>query len=189
MSLTPSDLGPRLAAHERRLRLLLRHLAGRAIRARVEVDDLLQEVYLRALARRDTLPATDDDASLGRLLAQIARHTVIDFARALRAAKRRGGEERLARSDWSRAGHDPAARTPGPRTRAGVAEIEHAIEQAFAALPPDHRRVLALRQLEGLSAAAAARRLGRSETAVHSLYRRALQAWETNIRRAGFEPE
>jgi len=38
--------------------------------------------------------------------------------------------------------------------------------------------VIGLRQFEGLSAAAAGRRMGRSEAAVHSLYRRALLAWE-----------
>ena len=49
---------------------------------------------------------------------------------------------------------------------------------AYHALAPDHRRVLGLRQFEGLSAAETGARMGRSEAAVHSLYRRALVAWE-----------
>ena len=48
---------------------------------------------------------------------------------------------------------------------------------AFLRLLPEHRRVLGLRQFEGLDARSTAQRMGRSETAVHSLYRRALAAW------------
>jgi DNA-directed RNA polymerase specialized sigma24 family protein len=202
-----SSLGPRLAAQERRLRLLLAHLAGRAVRARVELDDLVQEVHLRALASPRGLPprASDeptpgtgdsgdagdtaaagarDDPALWRLLAHLARHVVIDVARALRAAKRGGAAGHLERSSWSRAPADPA---PGPHTAAAAAETSRRLARAFLALPAEHRRVLGLRQFEGLSARAAAARMGRSETAVHSLYRRALLAWEAAL--AGADPE
>jgi DNA-directed RNA polymerase specialized sigma24 family protein len=59
------ERGVRLDAQARRVTLLLHHLAGCAVRARVEVDDLLQEVWLRALqaelppwdpARPDVVP-------------------------------------------------------------------------------------------------------------------------------------
>jgi DNA-directed RNA polymerase specialized sigma24 family protein len=39
--------------------------------------------------------------------------------------------------------------------------------------------VIGLRQFEGLTAAQAGARMGRSEAAVHSLYRRALESWES----------
>jgi DNA-directed RNA polymerase specialized sigma24 family protein len=42
--------GERLARLERRLRLLLVHLTGSSVQAHVEIDDLVQEVYLRALS-------------------------------------------------------------------------------------------------------------------------------------------
>jgi RNA polymerase sigma factor (sigma-70 family) len=199
-----SSVGPRLAAQERRLRLLLAHLAGRAVRARVELDDLVQEVHLRALASPRGLPppggtgpaeatgaaqargdgGAQDDPALWRLLAHLARHVVIDVARALRAAKRCGAVEPLERSSWSRS---PADRAPGPHTAAAAAETSRRLARAFLALPAEHRRVLGLRQFEGLSARAAAARMGRSETAVHSLYRRALLAWEAAL--AGADPE
>jgi RNA polymerase sigma-70 factor (ECF subfamily) len=170
-----SDAGARLAAHAPRLRLLLAHLAGRAVRARVDLDDLLQETYLRAWADRARLPG--DEAALGRFLAGVARHVVVDVARALRAAKRDGGAAPLARSAWSRAGIEPAARAPGPATELGLEEDSRRLQQAFERLSPEHQRVLGLRQLAGLSARETARRMGRSEAAVHSLYRRALEAW------------
>ncbi len=160
------------------MRLLLTHLAGRAVRSRVELDDLLQEIYLRALAHPERLPSEEEgDAALGRYLTRIARHTVIDVARAIRAAKRSGGEEQLDRSDWSHAGLDLAAQTAGPATRVVADESRHRLLARFEALSAEHRRVIGLRQFEGLSARDTARRMGRSETAVHSLYRRALEAW------------
>jgi len=178
----PEDLGERLALLQGRLRLLLLHLTGRAVRNRVEIDDLVQEVYLRALAAESSLPAASpDETELYRYLKTIARHTVIDVVRAARAAKRDGRVEGLARSDWSRTGlgqsriADPG---PGPATRVAGGETAEQLAKAFDALSPEHRRVLGLRKFEGLSARVAAERMGRSEKAVHSLFRRALEAWE-----------
>lgn len=175
-------LGLRLAAQSARLRLLLQHLAGRAVRSRVDLDDLVQEVLLRALSAPGGLPAEEPgEAALYRWLTRIARNTVIDVARAIRTRKREAHVEPLARSDWSRSGihaerlGDPG---PGPATRVAAAEEERRLERAFETLAPDHRRVIGLRQFEGLTAEDAAARMGRSTTAVHSLYRRALLAWE-----------
>jgi RNA polymerase sigma-70 factor (ECF subfamily) len=150
--------------------------------ARTEVDDLAQEVFLRAVAADDLPPHEPGDAPLYRYLSAIARHTVVDIARAIRAHKRDGREDRLLRSEWSRAAGVRASQVrsdgPGPSTRAAGAETGERLARGFQRLAADHRRVIGLRQFEGLSAAEAARRMGRSETAVHSLYRRALEAWE-----------
>jgi RNA polymerase sigma-70 factor (ECF subfamily) len=174
-------VGERLGAHTRRLRLLVRQLLGAELRARVEPEDLMQEVFLRALSTRELPAHAPGDQHLARLLARIARNVVVDFARAAHAAKRDGRPERLDRSTWSRFG-DPAERlrdlAPGPATHVAASEGEARIQAAFDGLSDDHREVLALRQFEGLSARETAERLGRTETAVHSLYRRALQAWE-----------
>lgn len=182
MDTNDSTLGQRLAGLQGPLRLLLLHLSGPAVRARVEVDDLLQEIWLRALARPAELPGpSEGELELLRYLRRIARNTVIDVVRAARAAKRDGVEVRLARSTWSRtqlAGIDPSDPGPGPRTHIEGAEAAERVTRAFESLSPSHRRVLGLRQFEGLSAREAATRMGTSEKAVHSLYRRALEAWE-----------
>ncbi|HEV8112435.1 MAG TPA: RNA polymerase sigma factor [Planctomycetota bacterium] len=172
-------LGKRLVAQERRLHLLCAHLSSRAVRARVELDDLVQEVFVRALAKPDAVPPFEPgEAALWRFLSVLARHTVIDVARALRTKRRGGTEEPLLRSDWSRA---PAAAGPGPHTAAATGEGSRALARSFLALPPEHRRVLGLRQFAGLSAEEAGARMGRSAAAVHSLYRRALQAWQAAL--------
>jgi len=171
----------RIVVRTSQLQLLLAHLAGRAITARVELEDLLQEVYLRVLSGSSEVPAEEEgEAPLFRYLTRVARNTVVDAARAIRARKRDGNESPLVHSDWShvgvRASHLAAA-TPGPFTRAGLAETEARLVAAFRSLSGEHRRILGLRQFEGLSARETAERTGRSEAAVHSLYRRALQAW------------
>ncbi len=177
--------GERLAAQERSLRLALAHLAGGAVRRRIEIDDLLQEVYLRALTAPGGLPPREEgEGALRRFLQRLARNAVIDAARAIRAAKRDGREERLVHSDWSRGGPRAsavAAAEMGPATGAVDAEECAGILATFDRLSPEHRRVIGLRQFEGLSAREAAARMGRSETAVHSLFRRALAAWEEGL--------
>ncbi len=160
------------------------HLTGPALRARVEIDDLVQEVYVRILGLA-SLPPLDvegaGDTGLWRLLTRLARNTVIDAARAIRAAKRSGNTARLQHSAWSVAGLRASqilAVTWGPSTRALSNELKVHLESRFVALSAEHQRVIGLRQFEGLSALEAAKRMGRSESAVHSLYRRALSSWQ-----------
>jgi len=180
-----NDDAARLSALSPRLRWVALHCAGRALLRRLDADDLVQEALLRAWQDRAQWPKREPgELGLARWLAVLVRHAAIDAARASRAKKRRGGELRLERSDYSRSqagSGDLPARTAGPATRVGAAETRRDLERAFQALSGEHRRVLALRQFEGLSAAEAAARMGRSETAVHSLFRRALQAWEREL--------
>jgi RNA polymerase sigma factor (sigma-70 family) len=184
------DLGLRLALHTPRLRLLIAHLAGSAVRRHLDVDDLVQEVLVRTLFAPDSIPpatAVQGDAlepALWRLLAQIARHTVIDAARALRAQKRSGAVDAVRFSNSS--AHGPRASqfvldATGPATAALKRETTLDLVKSYGRLTAEHRRVLGLRQFEGLSAAEAARRMGRSEPAIHSLYRRALDAWAVEL--------
>lgn len=181
-----SQSGARLQGQAQALTLCLAHLAGKAVRARVELADLTQEVFLRALADPSGLPPSEPgEHALRRYLAHLARHVVVDVARAARAARRDGRrEEPLERSSWSRPGAgEPSRSGPGPATQAAGHDEIARLLAAFARLAPDHRRVLGLRQFEGLDARATAARMGRGESAVHSLYRRALAAWAAECER------
>lgn len=169
-----------------RLRLYVRHRLGRALGARVEVEDVVQETWLRAFAAVEGFEAAGESAFL-RFLTTLARHVIADLARAARAAKRDGRERRLDRTAWSTAGGAAAvaARTRGPATRVEAAEEARLLEEAFARLSPEHRVVIALRQFEQLPAAEVAARTGRTTGAVHALYRRALTAWGAEFEAGG----
>lgn len=170
----------RLYALDGRLRLMFEHLLSPAMRARVEPDDLAQEVWLRLISRPGRVPPPDQgDEALWAYVRAVARNTVVDLARHMRAARRDGKLQTLDRSTWSN--HPDLqlpAGGPGPATQAVGAEAGERLVAAFGGLDPEHRRVIGLRQFEGLDARATAARMGRSETAVHSLYRRALAAWD-----------
>jgi RNA polymerase sigma factor (sigma-70 family) len=169
--------------------LLVAHLAGRSLRARVEIEDLVQDVFVRALARPGLFEGHHaengtGETSMRRTLALLARESVIDAARIVRAAKRGSGglDLRLGASgSRSLAARALAGSGTGPATAAARGETGRELVASYLRLSPEHRRVIGLRQLEGLPAAEAARRMGRSETAVHSLFRRALQAWSDEL--------
>lgn len=179
------DLPARLAPLAPRLELLCRHLAGRALLRRVEVEDLVQDALVRALSARAGAPSAElGEAALVRWLTTIARHAVVDAARAARRHPR--GLPRVAATTTGAVRElDPRARTAGAATRAELAEEAAHLRAAFDRLAPEHRRVLGLRQFEGLSARDTAARMGRAEAAVHSLYRRALEAWDAELGRRG----
>jgi RNA polymerase sigma-70 factor, ECF subfamily len=187
----PLELGERITAQGRWLRLLLMHLAGPQVRSRVELEDLAQEVYVRAIAHQEQLPPEEPaDLPLRRFLARLARSVVIDAVRAIRTRKRSSGTRdfRLTLSDWSKTGlleSLVAGTGAGPATEAAQWDEQRRLLSAFEKLDPEHRRVLGLRQFEGLSAAETATRMGRSTEAVHSLYRRALDAWGQLLREKG----
>ncbi|MEL6712631.1 MAG: RNA polymerase sigma factor [Planctomycetota bacterium] len=184
----------RVASLAGEIELHVRYLTGRALARRVDPDDLTQEVLVRLLRSTAATRASDECAAALRAVARtVARNVVVDAARRARLAPRRmssllpeprrgaAGARAEDTSSWT---PRPAARGPGPATLAGAAEDARALSEGFAALSPEHRRVIGLRRFEGLSAAEAARRMGRSETAVHSLFRRALEAWDRASRGA-----
>jgi RNA polymerase sigma-70 factor (ECF subfamily) len=185
------DPAAREALLERRLeqlRVWVEFRLGPALRRHVEPEDVVQETVLRAWRDLDGA-RLEDERGFAHWLFAIARHVLADVARAARAARRDGGSLRLERSSWSRSGSlDPADPGPGPRTRALGGEARERLLAGFQKLSPRHRRVIALRHLEGRSAREAAPLLGCSEEAVHALFRRALDALGRALDGPGGEP-
>ena len=187
----PMTRNDRLSEQSQWLYFLFAHLAGSRVRAHVEIEDLVQEVFLRALAAPSGLPGEElGETALRRFLARIARNCVFDVLRTLRAKKRQGIEVRITHSDWSVSGVNRdqlTSDTIGPATRAVRSEEHSHLMAAFEKLSGVHRRVIGLRQFEGLSAAETGRRMGCSAVAVHSLYRRALKEWSELAGRENFK--
>lgn len=128
-----------------------------------DAEDVSQDV-LAALVR--TLPSFRGESSLSTWAWTVARRACVRHRRQGRRTQpieRPGDEPDLELPDPG----------PGPEGDAERRELGVAIEAAIATLPVSQREVLVLRDVEGLSAARVARRLGLQVHAVKSRLHRA----------------
>lgn len=164
------NLTPEVAFERYRERLLsvIYLRMGPELRARMDPEDVLQEVAIEAINSWHTL---DDVNNVGAWLVVLARRKV---ARILRdqvgVAARDPRRERAIKTDLP-----VADRRSGPVTAADRKDRLALLEQALARLSEPHREVIVLSRIEGLSAKRIGERLGRSENAVHLLLGRALR--------------
>ncbi len=121
--------------------------------------DVLQETMVAAFRH---LPEFRGQASLSTWLYQIARSFCIKARRGTRPTAEI--DEHLADS------------APGPEAQAHARQIGAALAAAIAALPPDQREVVVLRDVEGLSAEEAAAVVGIEVGALKSRLHRARMA-------------
>ena len=133
------------------------------LRATVDVDGILQETFLRAFKCVDRF-AWRGEGSFSAWLRGIARNIVLDTLRKRRPAHGLTLAETMAVEDVS----------PSRAARRG--ERFDRLEEALGGLRPDHRQVLVLSRLKGLSIAEIAARMERSPDAVKKLLARALGA-------------
>ena len=130
--------------YERYARMIHGMLLARVRRARMEVDDLVQDVFLTAWRRLDSLR---DPAAFGGWLSTIARNRVSDFYR-----------------------HNvETAELPesleGPASTATATEA-NAILETIRQLPDAYRETLMLRLVEGMTGPEIAERTGLTAASV-----------------------
>jgi RNA polymerase sigma-70 factor (ECF subfamily) len=168
----PDAFGALFARYRPRLAVLLYYRLGPELAGRVEVDDLLQETFLRAF--RDIGGFSYSGAgSFFRWLAAIAAHVTADAGR-YEGRERRRGELLPFRSGSNPNGPEPL----DTQTPSRIAVRRERIERLLArldTLPSDYREVLLLSKFEGLDTAEVADRLGKSREAVALLLHRALK--------------
>lgn len=102
------------------------------------------------------------------------------LARSACARKRRGLKNRPAEGDEHIT--DEPDRSPNPEARAADQEIASALSAALDGLSDDHREVILLRDIEGLSAPEAASSLGITVDALKSRLHRAREALRAALR-------
>jgi RNA polymerase sigma-70 factor (ECF subfamily) len=112
-------------------------------------EDMLQETFLRIHRRLDSL---QDAERLGAWVTTIARHVLLDHARRRAARPEHHGDAGEAVLDGTPSG-DEATGSAGARPLAWVAD-------AIDALPETYREAVRLSELEGLTGAQVAERLG-----------------------------
>jgi len=108
------------------------------VRDRHEVEDVAQEVFLKAFMRID---AFDGRSRFYTWLYRVAANTAKDHV------KKRSRRPSVPLDDDARI----EANGVGPSAGAERAELRRRVRRSIAALPPRYREVLALRELEGMS--------------------------------------
>jgi RNA polymerase sigma-70 factor (ECF subfamily) len=171
-------LGRLLERYRNYMGLLIRLQVGRRLRSKVDVEDLLQEIWLeihrkiplfRGGSEREFL--TWVRRVIGAILANQIRHYIGTKGRDLRLERALGDE--LDQS--SRALNESlVAAQSSPSQQAVRREQAVLLADALQGLPEDYREVIILRQLEGLSFPDVARRMGRTEDSVKNVWLRAL---------------
>ena len=116
------------------------NLAFWLVRSRPDAEDIVQEAYLRAFRAFDSFRGDD----IRPWLLAIVRNACFTWLKANRPAE-------LALGLDERVGEIPAPEAEGPEASATRNLERRVLNEAIAALPPQFREVLVLRELEDLS--------------------------------------
>jgi RNA polymerase sigma-70 factor (ECF subfamily) len=161
------------AKYRPRLAVLIHYKISPELRGRVEVDDILQEVFFTA--SQDVGNFTYRSAgSFMSWLARIADHAIIDAARSMGRQKRHAAEMLRFRSASNPAGPEPVDSHTPSRIFAEQEGLQRLLDK-LDALPPDYRDAILMAKVESLSPTEMAERLGKSREAVAVLLHRAIQ--------------
>ena len=127
---------------------------ARRVRRAADVDDLLQEVFVRIHKRLETL---EDAERIDAWIFQIARNALIDFQR-----------RRATRTEPV----DQAGELAAEEVEPGPSELASCMRPMVASLPEPYREAIVLTELEGLTQAEAAQRVGISLSGMKSRVQR-----------------
>jgi RNA polymerase sigma-70 factor, ECF subfamily len=123
-------------------------LAYNVLRDREEAWDVAQEAFIKAY---QALPSFRGQSAFYTWLYRIAMNVAADRARSRAAQGRAFGTERVPEEDWERVITDPNPAEASPADTAARREERQKIMQALDQLSEDHRRIIMLGDLEGLS--------------------------------------
>jgi RNA polymerase sigma-70 factor (ECF subfamily) len=140
-------------------------------------EDVVQEALVRAWRHRDEL--SDEHGSVRSWLFTVVRNLTVDRARAHARRPVEAGDDAVAAAERA---------LPVDADEAQRVVDQVVLRQALARLTPEHREVLALVQLAGLSVADAADRLGVPSGTVKSRTYYALKALRLAYQEIGGTP-
>ncbi len=167
-----------LERHRQRLESLVHIRLGPRLRARLEIDDIVQETSLGAFRSIGSFTWQGEE-SFFRWLSRIAENTIRNQIRRLDALKRAGEEAALDGSTPEKTATTrqdiPDPNQVSPLRNLLRQERFERLEKALSSLSPAHREVIILARLECLPVREIAQRMSRTETAVPMLLLRALR--------------
>jgi RNA polymerase sigma-70 factor (subfamily 1) len=158
--------------YQKRLSVLVYFKLGSEARAFSEVEDVVQDVFLRAFRDLERFQYQSPGSFL-RWLSSIVDHVIIDRLR-YQNRERRAGENVAFRSPSNPGGPEPRDTQTPSRLFAQQEAVERLLDR-LRALPEDYRQAILMARVEGLSTAEMAERLGKSREAVALLVYRAVK--------------
>jgi RNA polymerase sigma-70 factor, ECF subfamily len=123
-------------------------LAYNVLRDREEAWDVAQEAFIKAY---QALPSFRGQSAFYTWLYRITMNVAADRARSRAAQGRAFGTERVPEEDWERVITDSNPAEASPADAASRREERQKIMRALDQLSEDHRRIIMLGDLEGLS--------------------------------------
>ncbi len=159
--------------YRRRLAVLVYYKMSAELRGTVEVDDLLQEVFLKAAQEMGKF-SYRSPGSLMAWLSRIADHVIVDSARYQHRGKRHAEEMLRFRSASNPAGPEPVDFESPSRVFARIEGVQILLKK-LDVLPAEYREVILLAKFEGLTTKEISERLGKSRESVALTLHRALK--------------
>lgn len=162
----PNEIEHLVTRHLPALRAFVRLRMGHELRAREDSCDIVQSVAREVLSNAERFQH-GGEAGFREWMFTTAHRKIVNRLEHWRAGKRTAQRE-------AQLPEELAALGVSPSRHASVREELAAIEAAFDTLTDEQREVVTLSRLVGLSHAAIAERLGKTEVAVRKVLSRAL---------------
>ena len=159
--------------YQRRLAVLVHYKMSADLRAKLEVDDILQEVFFAASQGLNRF-TYQSPGSLLSWLSRIADHVITDAARHGNRQKRRADDLLRFRSETNPGGPEPLDFDTPSRIFARGQDLRILLDK-LDALPAQYREMILLAKFEGLTTSEIAEHLGKSRESVALVLHRALK--------------
>lgn len=161
-----------------RVQRIIRLRMGSELRSKLESMDLVQDAFVEAVKDLGNFEYRDEGDFL-RWLSKIAENRIRDNIKRLHAGKRDIRREvpinhRESTIGNNRTGIPEAIKYTTPSVIISVSEDLDKLEDSLNLLKPEYRKVIVLKQIEGLSLKEIGERLGKSPDATRMLLARAM---------------
>jgi RNA polymerase sigma-70 factor, ECF subfamily len=170
--------------------ILAQAQVGSWIQAKMDPSDLVQQSMLEAYRAFDSFQG-ETGAEWLAWLRRILQRNAVDQARYFGDAEKRKVGKEVSPAGARRTGGaadipELAADSLTPSEQLIEHERELMVAEALTQLSPEHREVILLRNLQGLSFQEVARQMNRSRPAVQMLWMRALRKLQTVLEESTF---
>ncbi|WP_417387421.1 sigma-70 family RNA polymerase sigma factor [Gimesia sp.] len=186
-------LGKILSLQRSYLKVLARVEVGRRLQTKLDVSDIIQEVFLEAHKSFPEFQGTLEP-QFNQWIRSILSHTIANTVRRYFGTQARDPrlEQQVAASlDHSAVSLGGMLVDPGTSPSQQVVRVEQTrlVSEALARLPEDYQSVLILRHLEGLTFPKIAERMEKTVDSVEKLWLRGLSRLKKEFAKTGADSE